>query len=89
MRSFRLVAAFSAAMMGTSSGGAADLLTSPTDDGYVGCFADDQHDRVLGAKMVSSEMTSEVSKIPTPTRAFTPLHAEIRLEPAAPHYERS
>eukprot|EP00752_Nemacystus_decipiens_P012284 g10890.t1 len=32
---------------------------TPTDDNYVGCWADDRNDRVLGAKMSSSEMTSE------------------------------
>lgn len=38
----------------------ADLPSSPTDDNYIGCFADDRNDRVLGAKISSSEMTSEV-----------------------------
>lgn len=38
----------------------ATLPASPTDDNYVGCFADDRHDRVLGAKTSSSQMTSEV-----------------------------
>lgn len=32
----------------------------PTDDNYMGCFADDRNDRILGAMMSSSEMTSEV-----------------------------
>ncbi|CAM9717047.1 unnamed protein product, partial [Ectocarpus sp. 4 AP-2014] len=35
------------------------LPTSPPDDNYVGCFADDRQDRVLGAQTFSSEMTSE------------------------------
>lgn len=39
----------------------APLPTPPTDDNYVGCFADDRHDRVLGAKTSSSSMTSEVA----------------------------
>lgn len=37
-----------------------DLPSPPTDDNYMGCFADDQHDRVLGAKTSSDRMTSEV-----------------------------
>ncbi|CAM9855150.1 unnamed protein product, partial [Scytosiphon promiscuus] len=36
-----------------------ELPSPPTDDNYVGCFADDQNDRVLGAQSSSSEMTSE------------------------------
>ncbi|CAM9474079.1 unnamed protein product, partial [Ectocarpus fasciculatus] len=36
-----------------------ELPSPPTDDNYVGCFADDRNDRVLGAKSSSSEMTSE------------------------------
>lgn len=36
--------------------------TPAAEDGYVGCFADDKDDRVLGAKMSSSEMTSEVCR---------------------------
>lgn len=39
----------------------APLPTPPTGDNYVGCFADDRHDRVLGAKASSSSMTSEVA----------------------------
>ena len=39
----------------------APLPTPPTDDNYVGCFADDRQDRVLGAKTSSSSMTSEVA----------------------------
>ena len=39
----------------------ADGPSSPTDSNYVGCYADDQNDRVLGgAKTTSSGMTSEV-----------------------------
>ncbi|CAM9334004.1 unnamed protein product, partial [Ectocarpus sp. 13 AM-2016] len=34
--------------------------SSPTDDSYVGCFADDRDDRVLVAMTSSREMTSEV-----------------------------
>ncbi|CAM9628762.1 unnamed protein product, partial [Ectocarpus sp. 12 AP-2014] len=37
----------------------APLPTPPTDNNYVGCFADDRHDRVLGTKTSSSSMTSE------------------------------
>ncbi|CAM9249348.1 unnamed protein product [Ectocarpus sp. 13 AM-2016] len=37
----------------------ANLPTPPADDNYVGCFADDRHDRVLGAKTSSRSMTSE------------------------------
>ncbi len=39
------------------------------DDGYVGCFADDKDDRVLGAKTTSSDMTSEVCR-----RARSPIY---------------
>lgn len=39
-----------------------ELPSPPTDDNYVGCFADDRNDRVLGAKSSSSEMTSEVDR---------------------------
>ncbi|CAN0515697.1 unnamed protein product, partial [Ectocarpus sp. 12 AP-2014] len=34
-----------------------DSPSSPTDDNYVGCFADDRNDRVLGTMMSSSSMT--------------------------------
>lgn len=37
-----------------------ELPSPPAADNYVGCFADDRNDRVLGAKSSSSEMTSEV-----------------------------
>lgn len=40
--------------------GKSDLLSPPTDENYVGCFADDQNDRVLGAKTSSRKMTPEV-----------------------------
>eukprot|EP00903_Cladosiphon_okamuranus_P013013 g12142.t1 len=32
----------------------------PTGDNYIGCYADDRHDRVLGAMTSSSDMTPEV-----------------------------
>ncbi|CAN0154082.1 unnamed protein product, partial [Ectocarpus sp. 6 AP-2014] len=37
----------------------ANLPTPPADDNYVGCFADDLQDRVLGAETSSNSMTSE------------------------------
>ncbi|CAN0388087.1 unnamed protein product [Pylaiella littoralis] len=36
-----------------------DPPSPPTDENYVGCFADDRDDRVLGTRMSSSTMTSE------------------------------
>lgn len=39
-----------------------ELPSPPKDDNYVGCFADDRNDRVLGAKSSSREMTSEVDR---------------------------
>eukprot|EP00903_Cladosiphon_okamuranus_P014055 g13064.t1 len=36
-----------------------ELPSPPTDKNYMGCFADDRNERVLGAKSSSREMTSE------------------------------
>ncbi|CAM9931361.1 unnamed protein product [Ectocarpus sp. 4 AP-2014] len=36
------------------------MPVAPTDDNYVGCYADDRRDRVLGAKTSSNDMTPEV-----------------------------
>lgn len=45
----------------------ADDPSSPTDDNYLGCYADDQNNRVLdGATTTSSSMTSAVRTIPVP-----------------------
>lgn len=38
----------------------AEIPTPPTDSNYVGCYADDKNDRVLGAKRTSGDMTPEV-----------------------------
>lgn len=47
-----------------------DSPSSPTDDNYVGCFADDRNDRVLGTMTSSSSMTSEVGSSTRVSRAF-------------------
>lgn len=41
-----------------------DVPSPPSEDYYLGCFADDQHDRVLQDKMSSDDMTLQVSLFP-------------------------